>query len=106
MNPYGGPSIFGGMSTQPQGMFGSLGGAQLPPGMFGGSAPGLGQGMDPQTMQILQQLMAAGGPSRVPQGIPPMQPPAMGVGQPGMQQPGMGQQPGIMQLLQALGMGR
>lgn len=87
---------------------GSMFGAYAPPqgGMFGQQQQqsplmqmlGGGGGMNPQLLQLAQQLMSAGGPQRLPAG---------GMGMQGMSSPmgaGMGQpQMGLPQLLQLLG---
>lgn len=97
-------------------MMGSMFGAYAPPqggGMFGqqqqsplmqmlggGAGGGMGGGMNPQLLQLAQQLMQAGGPQRLPaggMGMQGMQPPMMGAGM-GMGQPQMG----LPQLLQLL----
>lgn len=78
------------------GMFGGPMG-QGPQGMFGGMQSPMMGGLDPQVMQMLQQMLAAGGPSATP----PMGAP-QGMGMP-PQVPGM--QPGgadISQLLRML----
>lgn len=109
-------------------MMGSMFGAYAPPqgggDMFGqqqqqsplmqmlGGGAGGGGGMNPQLMQLAQQLMSAGGPQRLPAGgvgMQGMQSPMMGAAPMGMgmgRPPGMGMgqsQMGLPQLLQLLG---
>jgi len=73
-------SMFGAYAPPQQGGGGMFGQPQQSPlmQMLGGG--GGGGGMNPQLLQLAQQLMAAGGPQRLPMGGAPAPSPMMGMG--------------------------